>query len=263
MIISKIAVTLPLIALYGCASLPKISSVGLEPSVVVNKIYCELQKSVSDPDYGRLKKEHWVAVAQLSLEGDDSIGLTPNLSYVNPLAAAMTTFVFSANAMLSRMRQQIFSLNVNFDLASLAEKGCKERNQGDYLAGDLGLDEIIGKGLHSLDGAPGEGFPDQQDTDSFGSTIKFVISKGVGGGPQWTLTHFVGPSADGGLVNATAMDVQQLIISFSPAKDPQGKFRAPSWVPAEVQSHEAIAGAILRAQSNNALLLLQSLRRFP
>ena len=264
------------IGLGGCASIPPVSTTGVQPSSIVSKIECEIYVSAAKPGHEDLKKREWIAVAALTLQGDDMFGVNPSLSYINPLSAT-TNFMFSLGGGYNEARQQIFSLNVTFDIMRLGPKACEKQVAEYELTGNLGLDDIIDGGLTAFAGNdPAARFV--KDSNAFGSTLKFVITKSASGGPNWTLTHFTGPGGTSGLLSANRVDTQQLIISFVPqfvtfpadavyALPPSSGAGVAPWVAPATEAAQItripFATAVMNAQNNNLNMLFQSLRTVP
>jgi hypothetical protein len=62
----------------------------------------------------------------------------------------------------------------------------------------------------------------------FGSLVNFILSYGINGGPNWTLTRFKGPSAgSSSLVNLSRTDTDTLTITFVPACKNGPNIRTP------------------------------------
>jgi hypothetical protein len=270
-------ISLVLLGLTGCVAMPRVPVSEVKPADIVNKIECELYTSAAKSQHGDLYKREWIAVAALTLQGDESEGVDAKISYINPLSA-MTNFMFSLGGTYSKSRQQIFSLNVTINIKNLSQNSCKP-GAGAELTGDLHLDDVVDRGLAAIDANDRAAEFTTSDNNAFGSTIKFVLSKGVSGGPQWTLTHVTGPTGDNGLLSANTTDTQQLIISFVPqlVRVPPGAIYGPpgSTGSGAIGSLSAPVGtvaegnritysaAVAAAQNNNLAMLFQSLRGLP
>jgi uncharacterized membrane protein YgcG len=151
---------------------------------------------------------------------------------------------------------------------NLVEQCAQSNGSGSGIQGDLGLADTVVLGLGAFreqDAVVAPGFaggPGNVGANVFGSTIDFTFSMGLNVGPNWTLTHFKGPTGGGGgggssgngssgsgsgstgtsggsgginqgllAGNRTAKDT--LLISFSPAcrqpDFPAPSAKAPSW----------------------------------
>jgi hypothetical protein len=246
------------VPLLSCSSVPSFqdTAVGTKaggtpvlPADIVEVIRCELREVVqAHPEL----KEYIVAAA-LTLRVDDNAGLLPSLSFIDPYKISGTNFTFGINAQLSGTRQRIFTQTVQFDMREVASHpACISPSQGQAgfqvngvnLLGNLGLEEIAGMGLSVkeqngvkfLDPAQPAGASNALKYPPFGSTVQFTLTKSLGVGPTWTLTHFKGPSGTTGssggtsvggapgLVSGARTDTHLLLITFGPPKK-QG--RAP------------------------------------
>lgn len=239
------------LAVAGCSTLPKFETlVGPSQSAptvndVITHIQCEIRDSLRDVP--RFSERGYVVYASLTLDVTDNQGLTPSLSFIHPYSLSGTgrTDLISPQISGQQHRQisQTFTLDLDPDHKESsqtldAEKECHgERAFG--LRGDLGIEEIIKTGFaHSRDqdfifpipapGSKAAGYlsnsPDFAPV--FGSQIDFTIAYGLGGGPNWTITHFSGPNGSSGLVNLSRTDKDTLTLSFAPAKplrDQSGK----------------------------------------
>jgi hypothetical protein len=121
------------------------------------------------------------------------------------------------------------------------------------LTGDLGIEETLSIAAESID--------KKEDNLAFagkeavGQTVQFVLTKGVSGGPGWTLQRFVGGFGAG----AERIDTHKLIVSFAPGEVKEvvvGKDGKPRTITRG-------GGGSAAAMSNNEKLLFNSLQFVP
>jgi hypothetical protein len=193
----------------GCAGIPALDVDG-PPTVdaIVDEIHCEVSEAARR--YPRLKSENWVASIDLSLQVDDSAQLTPTVSFIDPLAAAGTSFTFGASGELKGSRKRIYEELLDLPIHNLKPSSCLAQGNSYNFTGDLGIVDAVDIGLRSVE--PEDAARYQKDK-AFGQTIEFVITKNVSGvGPTWTLVRFTGP---GGLFGVERVDTHTLAISFA------------------------------------------------
>jgi hypothetical protein len=196
-------------------------------------------------------------VADLYLQVDDNVGLSPSLTYIAPLVEAGTQWTIGASGNLKRSRQRVYNESLRLNLAKLDGRTCNKVVVDYDLTGDLGIEETLIIASQSFD--PKEDRVQFADKEAVGQTLQFVITKNIAGGPTWTLTHFVGA---GPLAGAERVDTHKLIVSFAPGAPlkktvvtaPDGQKKTVL-----VPSGGGGAGA---ASYNNQKLLLQSLPSF-
>jgi hypothetical protein len=210
------------LALDACAYPPPfdIATVNGEQTVtpIVKRIECELLDTVRDEYNHRefLIQGDYDVIVNLSLDVTDRAGLSPTVSYLNPVAM----FTFGGSANLNGSRDQNFSWNLKqFSLREMYT-GWKYDHRYPYcdltaviplggipLEGDLGIRERIAT-LAALS-------PDleQSGQQQFGGSVEFVITKAITAlGPTWTLTHFVGP---GPLGSASRVNNDKVTFAFA------------------------------------------------
>lgn len=138
-------------ALGSCSGVPEynLPHSGVSVHYIINRIKCEVIKAADE--HTQLRTDKWIAVANLTLQIDDEGSLAPNVAFINPLAAASTSFTFNAGANLTAHRQRIYSENFSLDIATLKEKPktCAPHDNSP-LTGDLGIGETVDLGLRSL-----------------------------------------------------------------------------------------------------------------
>jgi len=239
------------LSLSNCASLPKFGPEGragaaaLPPKVsdITDKIQCEIIEALhrakyeGDPVLMPLAVFPHAVSVNLTLEVTNTESVNPSLSYIHPDSIAGTNFTALLGGQRMGTQDRIFTetFTLIFDLGDeTPEKwqACSQKKAvaGAGLRGDLGIQEVIASGLR-YEAADSDAYKlrvlglssdDAQDpltsgaalAPSFASTIDFTIVYGVTGGPNWTLTHFTGPSSAGFLgANRTRKD--SLIVSFA------------------------------------------------
>ncbi|PAY06984.1 hypothetical protein CK489_14255 [Bradyrhizobium sp. UFLA03-84] len=238
--------------LAACTGIPKLDVAGpVAVSKIVEEVQCEVLAAVRD--HPRLRTENWAVSVNLTLQVDDSVGLTPTVAYVDPSAS----FSFGAAGTLKGARQRIYVETLDLEIASMKPRpSCKQQPDTFDLSGNLGIEEAVNLGLGSIK----EGDPARFDKDkAFGQTIQFVLTKNVSGvGPMWTLTHFTGP---GGFFGAERIDTNELVISFAP-----GVIVKKPAVGAALRGQPSFVavpgGGALRARDLTDQLILRSLPAF-
>jgi hypothetical protein len=217
-------------SLSGCAvpqfDVPQ-SRVGLPTArSIVSRIECELLDMVRDDREGDPASLHrlfllngdYEVEAILSLDVNDAGGLSPSLSYIDPLKGA-TSFVFGANATLSETREHNFTENLQFSFRDLFVRwkadnrlfSCPEAETN--LAGELGLKQFVALAAssHNLDESIGLG-----SKGPFGGSVQFIVTKNLSAiGPTWTLTHFKGP----GGAALSEINTDKLTVAFARGPD--------------------------------------------
>lgn len=193
----------------GCAGVPAFDIAG-PPTVaqIIDKIQCEVLEAAYN--HPRLRTENWTAVADLFLQVDDSVGVAPTLSFINPFTTPGEKFTFGASASLKGERQRIYAEKLDVPVNAIRKRACPPPQDRFDLTGNLGIVETVDLGLGSVGRDDVVRFSSEK---AFGQTIQFVVTRNVSGvGPTWTLVRFVG----GALFGAERIDTHKLIISFAP-----------------------------------------------
>jgi hypothetical protein len=169
-----------------------------------------------------LLNQDFDVLVSMSIEVNDTGGLSPSLAYLSP----PTSFMFSGNGALSQSRDHTFTENLQFsvreiyldwhtwkmakragadvDALGLTAHDCPQADTN--LSGTLGISDFVAMA------APSEGLTTTADK-VFGGTIQFLVTKNVSAvGPTWTLVHFKGP---GGLVNASQVNTDKITLAFA------------------------------------------------
>jgi hypothetical protein len=166
-----------------------------------------------------LTDDYQVAVT-LSLEVNDTGGLAPSASYINPPSAA-TSFTFGGTGTLSESRDHNFSENLQFSFREIYQDW--KRIPSAYqpppadtnFAGNLGIRDFVAMAETS----PALAEDRKSPNPVFGGSVQFLVTKSVSAlGPTWSLVHFKGP----GGVNLSEINTDKMTLAF--AKGPnQGK----------------------------------------
>ncbi len=115
--------------------------------------------------------EQWKALADLSLNVEDNVGLTPTVSFIDPLPAppAGESFTFGASAALRGQRQRIYAEKFEIVVAPTAARRCDEAPDKWFdLTGNLGIVEVAKLGLELMGADDTAQFTTK---DAFGTTI--------------------------------------------------------------------------------------------
>ena len=208
---------------------------------IAKHISCELAASIKASNHAAMRDDNYFIKVFLTLEVDDSLDVTPSLGLIDPFTKAMTNVTTTAAGDLGGARQRIFTATYSLESAKLADPawctGVDIVSRKTYrLNGNLGFDEVVDDGLditkdgYDLTTDPGYAglhivtTGNDQSAPSFGSTIKFTITRQLSGlGPLWTLTRFKGPSGMSGLLNGKRPDIDSVILTFSPQLSKAGK----------------------------------------
>jgi hypothetical protein len=239
--------------LCGCSTLPSfdhpIGRSNVAPTVadVVNHIQCELGTALDHVP--NLKKNRYVVFANLTLEVTDNQGLTPSLNFINPYALAGTNVTYSVNGQVTGQQHRLITQAFTLDLAGGYDKAKEAAACGDQespvgLKGELGIEEIVKSGLqYDADsfafkipsGSAGQYLlPSPSSLPIFGTTIDFTVVYGLGGGPNWTITHLTGPSGQSGLFTLLRTDKDTLTLSFASQGPIQPQVPVPPPKPGEI-----------------------------
>jgi hypothetical protein len=193
-----------------------------QPTVktIIERIQCEIRDMVRDdrPDdpasFHRkflLNGDYEVLVA-LSLEVNDSGGLAPSTTYVNPIAPPGSTFTFAANANLSQARAHTFTENIEISTRQIYldwKSGLKPYDcpaQDHYLSGTLGIKDLVSMAASS---------PDLDETQKtvFGGSVQFVITKSLSAtGPSWQLVRFKNIAT---LASLSEINTDKITLAFA------------------------------------------------
>jgi len=250
--ISRGLLAVSTIILSGCANVPEYDIQSpVTVAHILDRIQCEAHAAAKD--HKLFRDEKWVGVADLFLQVDDNAGLSPTLSYIEPLAATGTKFTLGVSGNVKRARQRVYNEQVHFDFIKLNDKMCSKPLVAYDLTGDLGITETLAIAAESID--------NKEDNLAFagkeavGQTVQFVLTRNISGGPGWTLQRFVGGFGAG----AERVDTHKLIVSFAP-----GEIReVVTGRDGKTKTVSRSGGGAAAASSNNSKLLLNSLQFVP
>jgi hypothetical protein len=195
-----------------------------QPTVytIVQRIECEMRDMVRDDmpedpaSFHRLfllNGDYDVAIA-LSLDVNNTGGLAPSLSYIDPLSK-LTTFTFSGTGTLSEARDHNFTENIQLSFREIFTKWKYHKRPYDCpspvtnLAGTLGIGDFVAmadstEGLDTHQTLSGKGV--------FGGMIQFLVTKSITSlGPTWSLVYFKGP----GGVTASKVNTDNITLAFA------------------------------------------------
>lgn len=243
-----------------------------QPTVksIVKRIQCEIRDMVRDdePDvpatfYGPyLLNQDFDVLVSMSIEVNDTGGLTPTLSYMNALSP-LTSVTVSGNGTLSESRDHTFTENLQFsvreiyldwytwrlaklagvdtDAAGLTPHDCPPADTN--LSGTLGISDFVAMAANS------EGLDNSSDK-VFGGSIQFLVTKNVSSfGPTWTLVHFKGP---GGLLNFSHVNTDKITVAFAQGGNVGKHLVLP-------KAFDKRAAVVRRPWNGKAYLLLQQI----
>jgi hypothetical protein len=228
---------------------------------IVRRLEYEMLELVRDDSQNQkwlLTDDYQVAVT-LSLEVNDTGGLAPSASYINPLSAA-TSFTFGGAATLSESRDHNFTENLQFSFRQIYQDwkhipSAYPRPAADTnLAGNLGIRDFVAMAETS----PGLAEDRNSPNSVFGGSVQFLVTKSVSAlGPTWSLVRFKGP----GGINLSEINTDKMTLAF--AKGPnQGKPLVVANAPNK--SAYLFLQQLLTSSINSQLLYLQStLSGFP
>jgi len=267
---------IPFAALMACAgcAVPKFdvpSPNGL-PTVksTIDHIKCELADLVSlpavegnskvDPIEQKLLTGDYDVQVTLELEVNDSGGLTPSVTFMEPITK-LISFSLGGSATISESRDHHFTDNFQLSMRQLyldahapagkphlvcpTGDGDVARALGvkDNLERTLGIRDFVSMGFDTdrppppPPATPPTPKPSQQQqtpqpqsasitaaTEAFGGVITFLVTKNVSGfGPTWTTTRWKGP---GGLIGLSEVYTDKLTLAF--ARGPNAGTKVPA-----------------------------------
>jgi hypothetical protein len=260
---------------------------GPVPSVydIVKHIQCEIwqipkplpenQRDTATAEQKRFDKfwlNQYVVYAILTIDVTDDGRIDPSVSFIQPLAAMGESRSLSVTPSVDGTAHRNFTVSFVLDLTPDPQGNptfippdgtdrlnyCKANDEHvGGLTGDLGIKSIIEEGIKYRDNDQFV-FPtalstqfSSSTTPTFGSTIDFTMVYGLGGGPNWTLTHFTGPSGSGSLLGYTRTRKDTLVLSFASLNQ-----RAISAGEASARS-QALSTAADAARNSATVSLLQ------
>lgn len=182
---------------YDIAGQPTVKS-------IVDRIQCEIRDMVRNdrPDdpttfrRGFLLNGDYDVEISMSLDVNDTGGLSPSLTYMTPLSAA-TSFMFAANGTYSQSRDHNFTENIQLSVRSIYldwrdniyPHDCPAADTN--LSGKLGISDLVAMAAATDDLDTSKKLA---GTGVFGGSVQFVVTKNItAAGPTWTLVNFKGP----------------------------------------------------------------------
>ncbi len=227
----------------GCTTLPHFDyeHTDVTPRHVIDAIECELaavDRSYfwsTPPKTPSLShtKNNWVAVAELTLQVDEQMTLTPAGTQSSTVLAAATR-VFDWGAKLDTTSQRVYNETIVFDikqkpvaaagkqaispqmpLVETKPDACAADYRKRSLTAGLGLAEVSRLASESAQGGGRVGADNSisKSKAAYGTSVQFVITANINGvGPTWNMSHFKGP---GKMFLAQRMDTHKIIISFA------------------------------------------------
>jgi hypothetical protein len=282
-----VVIMLPLLAESSCATLPTFDStlspqkIGPKVSDIIDDVQCEILSSVhngkNDPSLFGDGAEY-VANVNLTLDVTDDNGINSSLAYVLPYGAS-TGFMGAITPQISGVQHRNFNetFTLVFSKNTPINAMCNDSDKGIGIKGNLGLAEIISTGLpYSTGYKYGSNYPylapainvntylygnDPLTNSSalvpaFGSTVDFTLVYGIGGAPNWTITHFSGPSPSGGgsLISLMRTSKDTLVVSFARVQPANGQSGTEGST-----RDEQVGLAAKAAVDNSTRMILQSL----
>lgn len=194
---------------------------GSPPTVqdVLNHISCEIKQA--DAENGNiLSKDKYIVTVNLTLQVQDTFGLTPSINYTEALKAPSKDLVTGLGADLNNQRRRNFTTSYVIDATQLTKQPCAPPPGTDQterlydLTGNLRIGEIVEQGLKA--GVMPGVIANAKTTPSFGSVVEFILTRGANVGPVWTLRYWKGPSGSAGLLNAKGVYTNTATLTFAP-----------------------------------------------
>ncbi len=252
----------------GCAvpqfDVPVDSTTGA-PTVntIVSRVKCEMLDMVrndrgnDDPnsqDRLFLLDYDFDLVVALALEVNDTGGLAPSLSFIDPLSK-VASFTLGTTAVLSESRDRSFSETLQFSFRNIYTNW--QQHQDWYqcpvastnLDGDLELHRFVATAdlspnlVTSTPAAAAPAASAKADAPAasakpavFGGSDQFLITKNLSAlGPTWSLVHFKGPGA----LSLSEVNTDKLTFSFAVGPDAGHKMKENAFYPPNHRNEEA------------------------
>lgn len=203
---------------------------------LMRHIQCEIVRAKNLPELLTYREAKGgtpvnVAVVTLTLKVEDNGGVTPSLSFINPLSTG-GTFAFGVNGNLNLNRQRNYTTSYTIDLDLLSKsstdfgKECDENPLTVSLSGNLGIDGIMAAAIAGRSDRLAKFYLAADATKNlarmptYGTTVQFTLTGSFDVGPTWTLTDIKGPSGSKGILNGGVIDTDTMVIAFSTAISP-------------------------------------------
>jgi hypothetical protein len=198
---------------YDTAGQPTVKS-------IVDRIQCEIKEMVRDDSddvaaFHRrfLLNGDYDAEIALQVEVNNTGGLAPNLSYLNP----PTSFTFNVTGTLSGSRDHTFTENIQLSTREIYREWKSGTNLHECpvadtnLSGTLGLKDFVA--MAALTPRRDDSISLSTPGGVFGGTIQFVVTKNLSAiGPTWQLVNFTGPGALGSL---SQVNTDKITVAFA------------------------------------------------
>ena len=233
---------------------------GYENSLV-DHITCEisqgLQQAKNSYDIPWLYKD-WGAAVTLSITVEDQTGLSPGVSYIQPLQNGVFTFPtggnvtspqsFSANfggtASVNSLRTETIQYTVKNEDA-IAHSNCGNIGTGILIDGDLKIREFIFDKVQIV--AAGNGLWDKKNPpyNTWTEEITFVASYGASATPTWHLAR-LSANTSSNLFTSQRTNTNDLVITLGPldpCQRPQKKPPLPALFRQNISSSQLLSEA--------------------
>lgn len=194
---------------------------GSPPTIqaVMNHISCEI-KQANAANNNVLKDKSYIITVSLTLQVQDTFGLTPSINYTETLKAPAKDLVTSLGVDLNNQRRRNFTTSYVIDAKQMDSQACEQTSPPGSaerlydLTGNLRISEIVEQGLKAGN-MPGV-IANAKTAPSFGSVVEFILTRGANMGPTWTLRYWKGPSGSAGLLNAKGVYTNTATLTFAP-----------------------------------------------
>ena len=200
--------------------------------------------------FAPLWQYQYVVYGNLTVDVTDNGQVNPSLDFIQPLSAVMTSVSLAISPQIGEAGHRNITLSFVLDLDPKGNPTFDpgKRSDGHFqsldqfcqndekplsgIKGDLGIRDIVAEGLrHTLNQdfvfplaieanqLDKLGLATSSYVPSFGSTVDFTLTYGLSGGPNWTLTHFIGPTGSAPpLLSYLRTRKETLVLSFAAAQ---------------------------------------------
>lgn len=232
---------------------------------LVGNIRCEVQNAIYEVD--KLGKAPylgttWGTQITLKLTWDELSGLSPTLSFINPMSA-MQSFSLgiggSATAHATRLETVTFLFENRALLAAAklnrmkgVNQDCSQRERGIMIDSDLRIGEFIyDKATLAATSVATTVDPSKPQFSTFQEDLTFVGSFGGNITPTWKLTR-ISSGTSGNLVSATRTTTGDILITLgSLATDNEGNLLPQLGEPSASQHTAGLIGGAVASQVNS------------
>jgi hypothetical protein len=222
---------------------------------LVGNIRCEVQNAIYEADkLGSMPYlgTTWGTQVTLKLTWDEMSGLTPNVSFIDPMAMMQSFMVnlgASATAHATRLETITFLFENRGLLAVAKTKGrqdCRQRETGIMIESDLRIEEFIyDKATLAASHVATTVDPGSPQFSTFQEDLTFVGTLSGNVTPVWKLTR-ISANTSGNLASATRTTTGDVLITLGAlATDQQGNL-LPQLGDAGASQHQAalIGGSV-------------------